>query len=232
MNKELKIKNKTRLFLATFVVVMTLFFSVGFVFAQDYGLSDTAGVAGLSSQYESDISVLIGNIIGVILSFVSVVFFGLMLYGGIRWMLARGNEEESKKALDTIIAAIIGIIIVIGSYAVTTFVLSSFTTGDPVGSEAGGEAGSGVVQVEPGASAGILEVEEDGGSCDFVCMSLSDADCFNAFAEVCEWNNDDLKCEVRAAIASARNCSDFEKPSDCQPAYGGGTCDWYDEGEI
>ncbi len=100
-----------------------------FVFAQDdsYGLKATANAAGLE-KYGNDVPALIGNVIGTALSLISVIFFVLMIYGGLRWMLSRGNEDQSKKALDTIIAAIIGIIIVLASYAITTFVFNSIGT--------------------------------------------------------------------------------------------------------
>lgn len=97
-----------------------------FVFASDdsYGLEATADAAKLT-KYGNSVPDLIGNVIGTALSLISVIFFVLMIYGGLRWMISRGNEDQSKKALDTIIAAIIGIIIVLASYAITTFVFNS-----------------------------------------------------------------------------------------------------------
>lgn len=92
--------------------------------AGDYGLSDTAGAAELI-QFGDNLPNLIGTILGTALSLVGVLFFALMLYGGITWMLAHGNAENEKKALSTITAAIIGILIVLGSYALTSFVLGS-----------------------------------------------------------------------------------------------------------
>lgn len=115
-----------------------------FAYAVDdgsFGLNDTAKAAGLD-KYKKDIPTIVGNIAGAGLSFASVVFFALMIYGGIRWMISRGNDEEAKKALNTIIAAVIGIIIVVSSYALTTFVFNS-TSGDSSG---GGGSGEGNVQ--------------------------------------------------------------------------------------
>jgi len=96
------------------------------VFAQadDYGLSATAGAADLA-KYGTSLPGLIGNVLGTALSLVGVLFFALMLFGGVTWMLAHGNAEQEKKALNTIVAAIIGILIVLGSYALTTFVFKS-----------------------------------------------------------------------------------------------------------
>lgn len=91
------------------------------VFADEFGLDATAGAAHLNT-YGSSVPTIAGNIIGTLLSMISVLFFVLVLYGGILWMTARGNSEQTSKALDTIIAAVIGIIIIMGAYALTNFV--------------------------------------------------------------------------------------------------------------
>lgn len=106
----------------------------------DYGLEETATAAGI--QTSKSITTVLGDVVGTGLSLVSVLFFGLMLYAGIRWMLARGNEDEAHKALDTIIAAAIGLVIVLGSYALTNFVFKSVGTGS---------AGGGGVKPAPAA---------------------------------------------------------------------------------
>lgn len=98
----------------------TIFVSVAL--AGDYGLKDTAGFAGIPQK---PLTEMVGNVIGTALSMVAVLFFGLMIYGGILWMTDRGNEEHSKKALGTITAAVIGILVVISAYAITNFVFQS-----------------------------------------------------------------------------------------------------------
>lgn len=99
-----------------------------FVYAQSdpYGLRATAEEAGIKPQgQEQDISTLVGNVIGTALSMVAVLFFVLMIYGGILWMTARGDDGQTKKAFDTITAAVIGIAIVLSSYAITTFAFNT-----------------------------------------------------------------------------------------------------------
>lgn len=112
--------------IASFVIV--LLFSVAIslpVFAEDYGLGATAGAAGLKNVTQGDLPTLIGTIVGTALSLVAVVFFGLMLFGGFSYMMARGKSEETTKAIDTMIGAAVGIIIVLSSYAITNFVLQA-----------------------------------------------------------------------------------------------------------
>jgi TRAP-type C4-dicarboxylate transport system permease small subunit len=59
---------------------------------------------------------------------VGVIFLILMVYGGYIWMIARGNDELISKAKDTIRSAIIGIIIVVGAYAITSYLVNAFTS--------------------------------------------------------------------------------------------------------
>lgn len=108
----------------------------------DYGLSETAGAAKLSKV---PIPQLIGNVIGTALSMIAVVFFILMVYGGFLWMTAHGNNDMVKKAQDTIIAAVIGIIIVLASYSITNFVFSSV---DSAGGNGGGGGGGQPGQID------------------------------------------------------------------------------------
>jgi len=119
---------KKRIIILT--VFLLLFLLTGSVLAKDYGLKATQKAAGLSDA--GSVPVIVGNVLGSVLSLVGVLFFALMLYGGIVWMMARGNQEDEKKALSTITAAIIGIVIVVSSYAITNFVFVGMkgTVGD------------------------------------------------------------------------------------------------------
>lgn len=121
-----------------------------------YGLDETAGAAKLlRSETPSQIA---GRVIGSALSLVGVIFFVLMIYAGITWMTSRGNQEKSKKALDTIIAAVIGIIIVFGAYAITNFVFSS------VGEQSAANTGSGTATT-PSEEIVVNECVAQGGEC-------------------------------------------------------------------
>lgn len=112
-------------------ILVIVFFGFDIVYAQSVksGLEQIANQSGLNIA-GSDVATIIGNIIGTAMSFIAVLFFILMLYGGVRWMVSRGNDEEAKKALDTIIATVIGMVIVISAYAITSFVFESIKKQD------------------------------------------------------------------------------------------------------
>lgn len=64
----------------------------------------------------------IGLIISVVLGLLGVIFMALMLWAGYTWMTAGGNEEKVSQAGHAIKVAIIGLLIVIGSFAIWRFV--------------------------------------------------------------------------------------------------------------
>lgn len=95
--------------------------------ASYFGIKPIAEKGGLTSNAVSksgSVPALIGNIVGVALSFVGAAFFILILYAGILWMTAAGNAERVESAKKILIAAAIGLIIVLSAYAITRFVFS------------------------------------------------------------------------------------------------------------
>lgn len=75
---------------------------------------------------QSNIKKTIGNVINVMLGFLGVVAVVIILYGGLIWMTARGNEDNVKKAQQIIVAGAIGLAIILSAFAITQFVVSEF----------------------------------------------------------------------------------------------------------
>jgi len=91
-----------------------------------YGLYDTAYKAGLM---ETNISKKNGlqiaaDILGIALSFLGIVFFGIMLYAGLRWMTALGDSQKVETSKTMLESAGIGLIIILASYAIATYVFN------------------------------------------------------------------------------------------------------------
>ncbi len=74
-----------------------------------------------------DVQNVTGKIIKGALTAVGSVFFLLMVYGGYVWMTARGEEDKVTEAKDLIKAAMIGLAITVGAYAVTVFIVGRLT---------------------------------------------------------------------------------------------------------
>lgn len=71
----------------------------------------------------ADVRVIIANIIQIVLGFLGIIFVSLMVFAGFRYMTSAGNEDQAKKALSLIKNAVIGLAIVMTSWAITTAVL-------------------------------------------------------------------------------------------------------------
>ncbi len=125
------------LIVSLFIIIFSFTTSVfAYDFIDDSGLSDTAGPAGydLESQ-ENTIEETLSRNITLVLSLVGVIFMILIIYGGINWMLAQGNDEKVNKAKKIIIDSLIGLIIVVAAYAITYLILEfilDITWQDPV----------------------------------------------------------------------------------------------------
>lgn len=85
--------------------------------------------AGTATGYDitNDYTVIVGRIIKTALSVVGVLFTLLMVYGGFLWMTAEtgAGRNQLDKAKKVFVYSIIGLIVIIAAYAITSFVVSS-----------------------------------------------------------------------------------------------------------
>lgn len=68
---------------------------------------------------------IVGEIINIALGFLGIVLLGYLLYAGFLWMTAGGSEDQVKRAKTMIQQAIIGLVIIVAAFAISTFVLGS-----------------------------------------------------------------------------------------------------------
>src|SRR3989338_3895074 len=87
------------------------------------GLGEFARQAGFGGT--AGIRLIIGRLIRSMLVLVGVVLVVLILYGGALWMMAGGAADKITKARAVIVNAIVGLLIVFASFAITQFVVSS-----------------------------------------------------------------------------------------------------------
>lgn len=107
-------------------------FVISPVFAADAtSLEGLNATAGQVSAYKTQVgetsardTILnrVGGIVGLLLSFVGIIFLVLTIYAGFLWMTAQGNSAQVEKAKDLLINAIIGLVIVSAAYSITLFV--------------------------------------------------------------------------------------------------------------
>jgi len=97
-------------------------------FQEQSGLNTSANTAGYDVLTTTSAEGLISQVIYLGLSFIGIAFFAFMLYGGLTWMTARDNEEKVKKAMDIIIASILGIIVTLAAYGISYFLIQYFAS--------------------------------------------------------------------------------------------------------
>jgi len=106
-----------------------------FVFAQNAPLNGLTGAvedSGYSAEVvDADLPAYIGGIVSIFMGLLGVVFIILIIYGGFNWMRAAGDESKVKLATDTIRRAVIGLLIVAGSYAISEFIIVKVLTQSP-----------------------------------------------------------------------------------------------------
>lgn len=85
----------------------------------DFGLT-YGSVSGLGNQ---DLRATVASIINVALSLLGIVALVIILYGGFKWMTAGGNEDSVGEARKIIIAGVVGLAVILSSYAIANFVL-------------------------------------------------------------------------------------------------------------
>lgn len=73
-------------------------------------------------------SVFIGNLIKVLLAATGIIFLVTTVYSGILYMTAFGEPDKIKKAKTILTTSLIGLIIIVGAYAISSYVISSITT--------------------------------------------------------------------------------------------------------
>ena len=79
--------------------------------------------AGFDTSNTMDITNIVGNFITGFLALLGIIFIVLIILAGYNWMTAAGDEEKVNKAKDTLTRAIIGLVITVGAYAISQFVM-------------------------------------------------------------------------------------------------------------
>lgn len=85
------------------------------------GVNDVGRVYGNTTP--PDIRITIAKIINIVLGFLGVIFIGLLLFAGFKYMTAGGNEESTKAALSLIKNAVIGLVIILMAWGITRFTI-------------------------------------------------------------------------------------------------------------
>jgi len=67
---------------------------------------------------------VIANLISVALGFLGIIAVVLIVLAGFKWMVSGGNEDKAAEAKKMLGQALIGIIIILASFAIANFVIT------------------------------------------------------------------------------------------------------------
>lgn len=73
-----------------------------------------------------DVGAIVKNVVNVLLYILGIISVIMIIVGGIRYTTSGGDSSGVKSAKDTILYAIIGLVVAIMAYAIVNFVLGSF----------------------------------------------------------------------------------------------------------
>lgn len=123
----------------------------------DVGLDKISQSSGLSAEDPRKIA---ARIINYSLGFLGIILVCLILYAGFTWMTAGGDPEKVGKAKRMIRNAIIGLVIILSAWAITTFVISKLlqATGDGGGGFNGDGSGGGGGGLGGGGSSTVFQL--------------------------------------------------------------------------
>ncbi|MEK7665898.1 MAG: IPT/TIG domain-containing protein [Patescibacteria group bacterium] len=114
---------------------------------------------GLSDEFQQatgmgnvDVRIIIARVINIALGLLGVIAVSLIVYAGFLWMTAAGNPERVKKAQAVMINAIVGLLIILASYAITTYVLDKLTEATGFTTDSDGGDGSSSSTLESSSS--------------------------------------------------------------------------------
>jgi type IV secretory pathway VirB2 component (pilin) len=96
----------------------------GFNPQDPYGL-DCPQYSGLSAR---DPRLIVARVINVTLGLLGILAVAIVVYAGFTWMTSGGNDEQIKKARGMLLAAVIGLVLILSAYSIANFILLQLNT--------------------------------------------------------------------------------------------------------
>jgi len=86
-------------------------------------------ITGLGGR---DPILILAGLIRIVLSFLGILALSIILLAGFKWMMSGGNEERASEARKMLFGGIIGLIIILASFALASFLINNLA--DIIGS--------------------------------------------------------------------------------------------------
>lgn len=77
-------------------------------------------------RHINDIWLIVASVIDILLRLAALAAIVMIIYGGIQYIMSQDQPDKTKKALGTIINALIGLVIAVAATTVITFIAGRF----------------------------------------------------------------------------------------------------------
>jgi hypothetical protein len=109
------------------ILILNLLITPQLVFAQsnsdiEEGFDILKRFAGF---IDKDIREIAASLINQVIGLVGILLIAIIVIAGFKWMLSGGAEEKVAEARRTLVAAIIGTVIIFTSYSIANFVMGT-----------------------------------------------------------------------------------------------------------
>lgn len=139
--------------LAILLITVFLGFGIEKTHAVDIGAGNFKTTLGDPDVPYTNVDSAVTSIVNAIITISEIAFILLFLVGGIMYLTSTGNEEQAAKARKLIIDAIIGLIIVLAAWAISTWIIGKLTDGE---SDVGGSGNTSSTSIPTGGSGGTM----------------------------------------------------------------------------
>jgi len=92
-------------------------------------VTSNLGVAGESAGFSEQVSVLdlIPPAINIVLGLLGIITLFLTVYSGFLYLTSRGDKDAVEKAKKILTYSVIGLVVIIASFAITNYFFGAFT---------------------------------------------------------------------------------------------------------
>ncbi|HBA36569.1 TPA: hypothetical protein DCZ15_01690 [Candidatus Falkowbacteria bacterium] len=211
--------------LLIFILLAAGLLAMRLALAADFGVEAVnSGLAG--SLSDADPRTIVGRIINIALGFLGVIAVGFIIYAGFIWMTSGGNEENIIKAKNILKNAVIGLIIILASWGIATFIISrlsgavggtdfgSCTTGQVISCGCGGTTicSDGSWSACVGSNCSLVGGGDEPIGCSANLEICSPVDQICAPNDYCDHND----CLCKDKVSSGDSCNADPSQATCQ----------------
>jgi hypothetical protein len=82
---------------------------------------------------DRDLTDTVGQLINVFLGLLGIIFLVLVIYAGFLWMTSAGDEKKVGTAKNILISAVVGLVVLLSAYAISSFVIEQLSSATGTG---------------------------------------------------------------------------------------------------